>query len=173
MWGQLLNIAFSFLRAMCILWPGFIPISVSCRYAIDVVWLGFVCCARLTRTLITVCSATIHLLLLEFNIPELKYQGVERHNLLGISCLLRFDCGMTFPTLCLTPECWIGSRVQSTVGCFPELCFLQFSVGQVLVRSRKKFTKTLFFPLLPVLLLLIIIIEYINNIFGGFHLVQC
>ena len=102
---------------------------------------GFVCCTRLIRTLIIVCSSSCHLHLLEFNIPELrppfihcslKYQGVERPNLLGLSCRLRFDCGMTFPTLCLTPERWMGSRVQSTVGCFPELCFLQFSVRQVL-----------------------------------------
>ena len=38
-----------------------------------------------------------------------------------------------FSTLCLTPERGMGSRMQSTVGCFPELCFLQFSVLQVLV----------------------------------------
>ena len=30
---------------------------------------------------------------------SLKYQGVERLNLLGFSCPLRFECGMTFPTL--------------------------------------------------------------------------
>ena len=41
--------------------------------------------------------------------------------------------GMTFPTSHMIPERWMGSRVQSTVGCFPELCFLQFSVEQVLV----------------------------------------
>ena len=48
-----------------------------------------VCCTRLIRTLFTVCSASFHLLLLEFDIPELwpqliqlsfKYQGVERPN---------------------------------------------------------------------------------------------
>ena len=34
---------------------------------------------------------------------------------------------MTFPTLCLTRECWMGLREQLTVGCFPELCgFLVF-----------------------------------------------
>ena len=32
----------------------------------------------------------------------------------------------------------MGSRVQSTIGCFPELCFLQFSVAQVLVWLRKQ-----------------------------------
>ena len=101
-WGQLLNATFSFLSARCNRWPNFVPIRVSCRCVIDVVWLGLICCTRLVRTLITVCSASIHLLLLEFGIPELrlqlihwrlKYQGVERHNLQGLSCRLRFDCG--------------------------------------------------------------------------------
>ena len=109
----------------------------SCHCVIDVLWLGLVCCTRLIRTLMTVCSASFHLLLREFDMPELqpqlihwslKYQGVERPNLLGLSCHLRFHSGMTFHTLCLTPERWMGSRVQSTVGCYPELCFLQFFV---------------------------------------------
>ena len=63
----------------------------------------------------------------------LKYEGVERPNLQGVSCRPRFECRMTLPTLCLTPERWMGSRMQSTLGRFPELCFLQFSVAQVLV----------------------------------------
>ena len=43
--------------------------------------------------------------LLEFDILELhshwslKFQGVECRNLQGVSCWLRFVCGMTFPTL--------------------------------------------------------------------------
>ena len=111
-------------------------------------WLCLVCCTRLIRTQITVCSASFHLFLPEFDTLELrpqlihwslKYQGVERPDLLGLSCRLRFDCGMTFPSLCLTLEHWMGSRVQSIVGCFPELYFLQFSVVQVLVGLRKKF----------------------------------
>ena len=96
-----------------------------------------------------------HLLLLAFDILELrpqlihwslKYQGVERPYLLGHSCRLRFDCGMTYPTLCLIPERWTGSRVRSTVACFPELCFLQFSVAQVLVGLRKQFINNFVFP---------------------------
>ena len=92
--------------------------SVFCRRVIDIVWLDLVCCTRLIRIIITVCSANFHLLLLEFDVPELrpqltlwrlKYQGVERPNLLGLSCRLRFECGMTFPTLCSTPERWMGS----------------------------------------------------------------
>ena len=117
-------------------------------------WLGLVCCTRLIRTLITVCSASFLLLQLEFDLPKLrlqlinwslKYQGVERPNLLGISCRLRFECGMTFPTLGLTPVHWIGSRVQSTIGCFPEFCFHQFSVAQVLAGLRKQFTNNFVF----------------------------
>ena len=38
-----------------------------------------------------------------------KYQSVECPNLLGLSCRLGFKCGMTFPTLSLTPERWMGS----------------------------------------------------------------
>ena len=124
-----MNDTFSFLSARCIRLPGFVPIRVSCRCVIDVLWLGLVCCTRLNRSLITLCSASFHLLQLELDIPEmrphhihrsLKYQGVERPNLLGLSSRLRFDCGMTFPALCLIPERWMGSRVQSTVGCLPE-----------------------------------------------------
>ena len=33
-----------------------------------------------------------------------KYQGVERPNFYGVSCRPRLVCGMTFLTLCLTPE---------------------------------------------------------------------
>ena len=41
----------------------------------------------------------------------------------------------------------MGSRVQSTVGCFlPELCFLQFSVAQVLVGLRKQFINNFIYP---------------------------
>ena len=104
---------------------------------------------------ITVCSASFHLLLLEFDILELrtqlihwssKNQGVERPNLFGLSCRPRFDCGMTFPTVCLTPKRWIGSRAQSTVGRFPELCFLQFSVAQVLGGLQNQFINNCVFP---------------------------
>ena len=45
---------------------------------------------------------------------------------------------MTFNALCLILECWMCSRRQSTVGSFPDLCFLQFSMAQVLVGLRKQ-----------------------------------
>ena len=105
--------------------------------------------------MITVCSPRFCLLLLVFDIPELrpqlihqtlKYQGVERPNLLGLFCRLRFECGMTFPTLILTLERWMGVRVQSTVGCFPELCFLQFSAAPVIMGLRKQFINNFVFP---------------------------
>ena len=38
----------------------------------------------------------------------------------------------------------MGSRVQSTVFCFPELCFLQFSVAQV--GLRKQLINNFIFP---------------------------
>ena len=40
----------------------------------------------------------------------------------------------------------MGSKMQSTVGCFPELCFLQFSVAQVLMGLRKQFMNNFVFP---------------------------
>ena len=114
---------------------------------------GLVCCSRLIRTLITACSAGFHLLLLVFGIPglrphlihwSLKYQVVERPNLPGD--LHRFEYGMTFSTLYLIPESWIGSRVQWTVGCFPEFYFLQFSVVLLLVGFQKHFINNFTFP---------------------------
>ena len=50
------------------------------------------------------------------------------------------------PIQCLTPECWMDSRVQSTVGCFPELCFLHFPVALVLVGLRKQFINNFVYP---------------------------
>ena len=147
--GQLLNVIFSFLSSRCIQWP-----VVSFRCVIVLMLLGLVCCTRLMRTLITVCSASFHLLLLEFDISELrsqlihwslKYHGVEPSNLQGDSCRPRFECGMSLPSRCFTSERWVGSRMQSTVGCFPELCFLQFFVTQVLVGLRKQFINNLVF----------------------------
>ena len=126
--------------------------------------------SMLIWTLITVCSASFLLLLLAFDRIELrpqlihwslKYQGVERPNLLGLSCRLRLECGITFPTLCLTQERWMGISLQSTVGCFPELCFLQFSVLysfiQVLVGLRNQFKNNFVFSTWRVLLVLIMI----------------
>ena len=93
-WGSAVNVTFSFLCARCIQWPGFILIRVSCHCVMDIMWLGLVCCTGLIQTLIAVCSASFHLLLLVFNMPELwlqlihwslTYQFVECSNLLGLS----------------------------------------------------------------------------------------
>ena len=40
----------------------------------------------------------------------------------------------------------MGSRVQSIVGFFPELCFLQFSISQVLVWLQKQLISNFVFP---------------------------
>ena len=45
----------------------------------------------------------------------------------------------------LTPKLWMGLSVQSTVGCFNELCFLQFSGAQVLVALREQFINNFIF----------------------------
>ena len=129
--GPLLNVTFSFLSARCIRWPGFVLIRVSYRCVIDVVRLCLVCCKRLIRPLITVCSSSFHLLLLEFNIPELlpqlihwslKYQGEERPNSLGQSCRVRTECGMTFPTLGLSSKRSMDGFNGAVNPEFPELC---------------------------------------------------
>ena len=95
-----------------------------------------------------------NLLLLEYVILEMrsqlthysfKYQGGERPNLLGLSCRLRFECGMTFPTLCFTPERLMGSREQSTVGSFPKLCFL-LPLHRCLNGLQKQFINNFVFP---------------------------
>ena len=46
----------------------------------------------------------------------------------------------------LIRELWMGSTMLSTTGCFPELCFLQFSVTQVLVGLRKQLINNFVFP---------------------------
>ena len=65
------------LSARCIRWPGFALIRLSCRCVIDVMLLYCVYCTRLIRTLIIVCSVSFHLLLSEFNIPELRLQLIH------------------------------------------------------------------------------------------------
>ena len=69
--GLLLNVFFSFSSTMCIQWPGFALIRLSCRCVNDVMLLHCVCCTRLIQTRISVCSVSFHLLLSEFDIPEL------------------------------------------------------------------------------------------------------
>ena len=53
--------------ARCIRWPGFVPIRVSCCCVIDFMLLHCVCCARLIRTRIILCSVSVHLLLSEYD----------------------------------------------------------------------------------------------------------
>ena len=38
---------------------------------------------------------------------SLRYQDVKRQNLRVVSGQPRVECGMTFPTLCLTAERWM------------------------------------------------------------------
>ena len=68
--GPLLNAIFCFSSAMCIRWPGFALIRLSCRCVIDVMFLHCVCCKRIIWTRIMVCSVSFHLLLSEFDIPR-------------------------------------------------------------------------------------------------------
>ena len=106
-----LNLICSCSSARCIRWPGFALIRLSFRCVVVVMLLHCLCCTRLIRTKIIVCSESFHLLLSEFDITErrpqlihssLKYQGVERPNLQGVCCRPRLVCGITYPTMCLT-----------------------------------------------------------------------
>ena len=144
--GQRLNATFGFSIARCISWPGFASIRVSCRCVIDFALLGWVCCTRLIQTRITVCSTCFHLLVLEFDIHELrpqlvhwslKYQGLGRPNLQGVSC--RPGSNVKWPSLHCVWH-WNSGWVQ---GCsqpwlLPWDVFFQFSVAQVFVGLRKQ-----------------------------------
>ena len=57
--GLLLNLIFSFSSARCFRWPGYMLISVSFRFVIDVMLLHRECCTRLIRTIIIVQWAYI------------------------------------------------------------------------------------------------------------------
>ena len=150
--------------------------SQACHCVINVMLLNcvwIVHCTRLIRTQIIVCSVNFHLLLPEFDIPELrlplihcssKYQGVERSDLQGVSCRPKFVGGMTlYNTLWLTPESRMSLREQSTAGCFPEShCFSFLGAGACGV--AKQISKHFFFSLGSVPLVLIIIIVADINI---------
>ena len=71
-----------------------------------------------TRVRHTRAAASAHPL--EFEVSRCRKSQFAR-SFLPAQVRMRND----FPnTVNLIPERWICSRVQSTVGCFPELCFL-------------------------------------------------
>ena len=123
--------------------PSYLWLIVSCWVMLD-----GVSCTRLFRTQIIVCSVSVHLLLPEFDIPELrlhliywssKYQGVERANMEGVFCRPRFVFGMTFPIYTV-----FGSRTldgyKGAVNrwLLPRVVFFQVSVAHVLMGLRKQ-----------------------------------
>ena len=86
--GALLrNVIFSFSSARCIRGPGFGLIRLYCRCVIDAMLyfvastyvsvIDCVCCIRLIRTRIIVCSVSFNLLLSEFDIPDLRLQPIH------------------------------------------------------------------------------------------------
>ena len=97
----------------------------------NVCWTDCVSCKMFIRTRITVCSVRVRIIFYSSTYPScssmsLNYQGVESPNLQGVSCRPRFVCGMTFPTLCLTPEPWIGLRVHSQLFAYLSCAFFSF-----------------------------------------------
>ena len=153
---QLLNVTFSFLSAGCIRWTGFVPIRVSCRrhrrrvgglsmlYKVN--WNSNHCLFSELPSAST-----------KYNIPELqsqlthwslKYQGVQRPNLLSLRWL-RFDCGTgTLDGFKGTVSHWL----------LPWVVFSSISVEQMLVGLQKQLIHNFVFPHLGLLLVLIIII---------------
>ena len=122
--GQLLNLAFSFLSSRCIRWPGFVPISfLSLFHRGRVAGLSMLHKVYSNSNHCLFCE--LPSLPLEFELrPQLihwtsKYQGLERPNLQGVSCRPRFECGMTFPTLCLILECWMVASLSCGFFSFP------------------------------------------------------
>ena len=90
---------------------------------------------------------------------------------------LSFEYGMKFPTLCLTWERWMGSRAQSTICCFPELCFLLFFRGTCACGVAKAIYELHYLSHLigPVLILIIIItmISLVNNYLNCILVFNC
>ena len=149
--GQLLNVTFSFLSARCIRWLGFVLIRVFCHCVIDVMLLGWVCCTRLIRTQslsvqqASICfclSATYSTCSRSSSIGVYKVSRCRIPNLQCVSCRPRYECRMIFPTLCLIQERWWLHNGAIT----RRLCFLQFSVAQVLLGLRKQLTNNFVFP---------------------------
>ena len=114
--GSLLLDAFSLWSERCIRRPVFALIRVSCRCVIDVMLLHCVCCTKLIRTRMIVCSVSFHLILSELDIPgtatvahPLKLEVSRSRTSQFAKCFMLAQllvCGMTFPTLCLTTlEC--------------------------------------------------------------------
>ena len=108
------------------------PDQSSCRCVIDVVLLGLVCCTRLIRTLTTVGSANFDLLLLEFDIPKQAAAAAHPLEIEESRCRTSRFARSFLPTLCLTLERWMCSRVQSTVGGFLSCVFFFRGTGACL-----------------------------------------
>ena len=107
----------------------------------------------------------------------LKFQVSRCRTSKFVGCFLlhKFVCGMTLSTLCLTPEHWMGlrnpvNRWLLLRGVFFSSCG---TASQVLVGLWKEFRKNIFFPLGPVLqvLLLIIIIYFTILLYNIYYFI--
>ena len=162
----LLNDIFCFSSARCILWPSFSLMRLSCRCVIDVMLLHCLCCTRLIRTRIICllwasiclcqsstlpscgCSSSIRVWSIKvWNVPICKVFTAGP------------DSCVEWPTLhCVWQGNvrWVSGSSQSLVASL-SLVF-SFSVTQVLEGLRKQFYTIWFYPLWPLLLVLIKII---------------
>ena len=134
-------------------WPGFVPIRVSCRCVIDVVWLGLVCCTRLIRTLITLFSelpsastrvrhsraaATAHPL--EFEVSRCRTSQFARSFL---PAQVRMWIDLPYTVFYTGTLDWFKGAV---IPWLPPWDVFSFSVAQVLVVIGKQFINNFVFP---------------------------
>ena len=172
--GLLLNVIFSFSSSRCVRWRGFALIRVSCRCVIDVMLLHCVCCKRLIRAWIIVCSVSFHLLLSELGIlscgcsssVSLEYQGRTSQLARCFSPAQTRVCNDLLYTVFDTVT-FDGFRRAVNRWLPPWVVFFCFPWRRCLWGCESNLYKKN--PLRPVLLVLIIIISCFSNYFLLFH----
>ena len=163
-----MNVTIRFSSARCIRFPGFALTRVSCCCVIDVMLLGYVCRTRLIRTQVTVCSATFRLFpskfesildtntytytraaaaahALEFEVLRCRTSLFASFFLLALPHIV----GNDLPRIVFDTGMLDGFRGAVNRWLLPELRFFQYECN---------LSTLLFFPLGPVLLVLIILI---------------
>ena len=80
----------------------------------------------------------------------LKFEVIRWRTIQFLWCFLpaQTRVWITFPTLCLTPERWMGLREQSIFAFFPELCFSVFRCAGACVVAKSIYEQFCFSHLL-------------------------
>ena len=150
-----MNAIFSLSSTRCIRWAGFARIRLSFRCVIDVILLHCVCCTRLIRTRIIVCSVIFHLLLseltcqaaaaahpIEFEVSRCRTSQFARCFLPAQTRVWNDLQYTVFDTGKL--DGFSGESSQSLVASLSLL--FSFSMAQMHVRLRKQFMNNFVFP---------------------------